>query len=61
MGMNVETSVKLLPVKEKTPHVVTSIPAPEKVIDNDVSYYLCSLISELDKEGFNINDFKYEK
>lgn len=44
--------------REKKPqHTINPI-SQEKVVDNDASYFLCSIISSLDKEGLSIADFK---
>lgn len=46
-----------VPREKKPTHIINPI-AQEKIIDNDTSYFLCSIISALDKEGLSIQDFK---
>jgi len=47
--------------KKKQQMHATNLHSAEKIVDNDISFFLCSLISDLDKEGLSITDFKYNQ
>ena len=51
--------IQFLEKKKTTQPPQSTLTIEKATFDNDLSYFLCSVISELDKCGLNISDFKF--
>ena len=56
---NDPTPIPFIEKKKPPQPIQNTIPIEKVTFDNDLSYFLCSVISELDKCGLNISDFKF--